>query len=222
MAMSRPKSSAQTISCRASCLSSSSLVRQLPDGVYLTSLKQENQVVTIQGMAQSNERVSELLRNLASKSPWIVRPDLGEITASSVQLGPRDTRRVYAFTLKVKLLRASEVNKAQGAASGAVQNWRLDGCTLYATLEPCPMCAGAILNGRISRVVYGSKDKRLGALGSTYSILEGNPLNRVVEVQGEVLAEECLDLVRAFFQDLRKRPKLYRPVPRLSTPPRSS
>jgi type IV pilus assembly protein PilN len=95
------------------------LVKQLPDGVYLTSMKQDNQVVTITGMAQSNERVSELLRNLSGKSPWIARPDLGEITAASVQLGPRDSRRVSAFTMKVKLLRASEVAKAAGAASGA-------------------------------------------------------------------------------------------------------
>jgi tRNA(adenine34) deaminase len=95
---------------------------------------------------------------------------------------------------------------AIGATSGALDNWRLDGCTLYATLEPCPMCAGAILNGRISKVVYGSRDKRLGALGSAYDILEGNPLNREIEVVGGVLGEECLDLLRAFFQDLRKRP----------------
>ena len=95
------------------------IVKQLPDGVYLTSLKQDNQTVTIQGVAQSNERVSELLRNLAGKSLWIQRPDLGEITASSVQLSPRDLRRVSNFTLKVKLLRASEVAKAAGAASGA-------------------------------------------------------------------------------------------------------
>ena len=100
---------------------------------------------------------------------------------------------------------------ALGAASGAVANWRLDGCTLYATLEPCPMCAGAILNGRIARVVYGSKDKRLGALGSAYSILEGNPLNRPIEILGGVLGEECLDLLRAFFQDLRKKPKAVEP-----------
>ena len=95
------------------------LVKQLPDGVYLTSMKQENQVVTIQGMAQSNERVSELLRNLASKSPWIAKPELVEITSASVQLTPRDIRRVSNFTMKVKLLRASEVAKAAGAASGA-------------------------------------------------------------------------------------------------------
>jgi type IV pilus assembly protein PilN len=95
------------------------VVKQLPDGVYLTSMKQENQTVVITGTAQSNERVSELLRNLGTKSPWIVKPELGEITASSVQLSPRDTRRVSNFTMKVKLQRASEVAKASGAASAA-------------------------------------------------------------------------------------------------------
>ena len=96
------------------------LVEQLPDGVYLTSMRQENQVVTVTGMAQSNERVSELLRNLATRSAWITKPELGEITAATVQLSPRDTRRVSNFTIKVKLLRASEVAKAAAsAASGA-------------------------------------------------------------------------------------------------------
>jgi tRNA(adenine34) deaminase len=96
---------------------------------------------------------------------------------------------------------------AIGAACGALDNWRLEGCTLYATLEPCPMCAGAILNGRVARVVYGARDKRLGALGSTYDILAKNPINRVVEVQGGVLGEECLDLIKGFFRDLRTRDK---------------
>ena len=95
------------------------VVKQLPDGVYLTSMKQENQTVLINGMAQSNERVSELLRNLSSKSPWIVKPELGEITAASVQLTPRDTRRVSNFQMKVKLQRASDVAKAATPASGA-------------------------------------------------------------------------------------------------------
>jgi type IV pilus assembly protein PilN len=96
------------------------LVHQLPDGVYLTSMKQENQGVLIQGMAQSNERVSELLRNLGTKSPWLTKPELVEITAASVQLTPRDTRRVSNFTMKLKLLRASEAQKAASAASGAL------------------------------------------------------------------------------------------------------
>jgi tRNA(adenine34) deaminase len=94
-----------------------------------------------------------------------------------------------------------------GAACQALENWRLDGCTLYVTLEPCPMCAGAILNSRISRVVFGARDKRLGALGSTYNVLEENPINRVVAVEGPAMEEECLEMLRAFFRDLRSRKK---------------
>ena len=95
------------------------LVKQLPDGVYVSSLKQENQTITIQGVAQSNERVSELLRNLSNRSPWLSRPELGEITAGNVALTQRDVRRVANFTMRVKLLRASEAQKAAAAASGA-------------------------------------------------------------------------------------------------------
>ena len=95
------------------------LVRQLPDGVYVTSVKQENQVVSIAGMAQSNERVSELLRNLASGSPYLTRPELVEIVAANVTLAPRDQRRVSSFNMRVRLLRSSEVAKAAAAASGA-------------------------------------------------------------------------------------------------------
>jgi type IV pilus assembly protein PilN len=95
------------------------LVMQIPDGVYLSSLKQENQTVSIQGVAQSNERVSELLRHLGNNSAWLTRPELVEITAGTVQLGPRDQRRVSNFTMRVKLLRASEAQKAAAAASGA-------------------------------------------------------------------------------------------------------
>lgn len=95
------------------------LVKQLPDGVYVSSLKQDNQTVTIQGTAQSNERVSELLRNLGSNSPWLTKPELIEITAGTVTLSPRDQRRVANFNMRVKLLRASEAQKAAAAASGA-------------------------------------------------------------------------------------------------------
>ncbi|MDR7380116.1 type IV pilus assembly protein PilN [Rhodoferax ferrireducens] len=97
------------------------LVKQLPDGTYITSLKQENQSVTIQGVAQSNERVSELLRNLANNTPWLSRPDLVEIVASTVSLSPRDQRRVAKFNLRVRLMRSSEVQKAgETAATAAV------------------------------------------------------------------------------------------------------
>ena len=94
------------------------MVRQLPDGVFVTSLKQENQVVSIQGVAQSNERVSELLRNLSNNSPWLTKPELVEIVSSTVALG-KEQRRVANFQMKVKLLRSSEAQKAAASASAA-------------------------------------------------------------------------------------------------------
>ncbi len=95
------------------------LVRQLPDGVYITTMKQLNQVVTIQGVAQSNERVSELLRNLANNSEWLTRPELVEIVAATVPLSPREQRRVSNFNIRVQLMRASEVKAAASAPAAA-------------------------------------------------------------------------------------------------------
>lgn len=95
------------------------LVKQLPDGVYITSLKQTDQVVAMQGMAQSNERVSEMLRNLADNTPWISKPELVEIVAAHVALTPRDQRRVASFNLRFRLMRTSEAQKAAEAASVA-------------------------------------------------------------------------------------------------------
>lgn len=96
------------------------LARQLPDGVYVLSMKQENQSLSLQGVAQSNERVSELLRNLANKTPWFSKPELIEITAGTVTLSPRDVKRVSNFTIKVQLMRASEAESvARAVAPGA-------------------------------------------------------------------------------------------------------
>ena len=95
------------------------LVKQLPDGVYITSLKQTDHVVAMQGMAQSNERVSEMLRNLADNTPWISKPELVEIVAANVALTPRDQRRVASFNLRFRLMRTSEAQKAADAASAA-------------------------------------------------------------------------------------------------------
>ena len=103
------------------------LVKQLPDGVYISTMRQENQSVTLQGVAQSNERVSELLRNLANNTPWFAKPELVEIVAGSVALNPREQKRVSNFTIRVRLVRSSEVRKvslpvaagAPAAAAGA-------------------------------------------------------------------------------------------------------
>lgn len=95
------------------------LVLQVPDGVYITSLSQTGQVVTLKGMAQSNERVSELLRNLSDNTPWFSKPQLAEIVAANVSLSPRDQRRVAAFTLSFNLARSAEAKKAAEEAAAA-------------------------------------------------------------------------------------------------------
>lgn len=92
------------------------LVKQLPDGVYITSMKQDNQSVLLTGVAQSNERVSELLRNLGNNSPWLTRPELIEITGRSLGSGGRDQRRVANFSMRVGLRRATEGQKATASA----------------------------------------------------------------------------------------------------------
>ena len=98
------------------------LVKQLPDGVYVTAIKQADQTITMQGMAQSNERVSELLRNLASNTPWLAKPELTEITASAVALSQRDQRRVSAFNLRFQLVRANDAQKTIAAANAAASS----------------------------------------------------------------------------------------------------
>ena len=95
------------------------LVKQLPDGVFILSMRQENQSVTLQGVAQSNERVSELLRNLGNNTPWFAKPELVEIVAGSVTLPPKDQRRVSNFNIRVRLVRASEAEKMLAVASTA-------------------------------------------------------------------------------------------------------
>ena len=88
------------------------LVRQLPDGVYISSFKQTNRSVVMQGMAQSNERVSELLRNLAGNTPWISKPELVEIVSANVTLAQKDQRRVASFKVQFTLMRPSDISKA--------------------------------------------------------------------------------------------------------------
>lgn len=95
------------------------LVRQLPEGTYITNMQQEGQVVNMMGVAQSNERVSELLRNLSTASPWLTRPELIEIVTGIVNLSPRDQRRVANFTIRVSLVKSSDAEKNKAAASAS-------------------------------------------------------------------------------------------------------
>jgi tRNA(adenine34) deaminase len=88
-------------------------------------------------------------------------------------------------------------------ASRTLQSWRLDGCTLIVTLEPCTMCAGALLNARIRRLVYGAADPRAGAAGSLWDVVRDRRLGPPVEVIGGVLAVECAALLTSFFERRR-------------------
>lgn len=92
------------------------LIKQLPDGVYIKSMKQENQMILIEGVAQSNERVSELLRHFAYDSPWLKKPELVEITAGTVSLTARDQRRVANFSMRVEMKRASDQKKTAASS----------------------------------------------------------------------------------------------------------
>lgn len=89
------------------------------------------------------------------------------------------------------------------AAARATGHWRLVGCTLVVTLEPCPMCSGAIVNARLPRVVYGCPDPKAGAAGSVMNLLEDARLNHRAELVGGVLADECAEQLRAFFRKQR-------------------
>jgi tRNA(adenine34) deaminase len=88
-------------------------------------------------------------------------------------------------------------------ASKNLKNWRLTGCTMYVTVEPCPMCAGAIVNSRITELVIGTMDPKGGACGSLYNIVEDDRLNHRVEVRRGILEEECSNIMKDFFKKLR-------------------
>jgi tRNA(adenine34) deaminase len=90
-------------------------------------------------------------------------------------------------------------------ASEALQAWRLLGCTLYVTLEPCPMCAGAILQSRVERVVYGASDPKAGCVGTLMDLLQDSRFNHVAPWTSGVLHKECSSLLTDFFRRLRAR-----------------
>ena len=99
-----------------------------------------------------------------------------------------------------EILAINKASKVRG-------DWRLEDCTMYVTLEPCPMCAGAIVQARISRVVIGSMNPKAGCAGSVLNLLQQDGLNHQVEVTKGVLAEECSGLMTSFFRELRKKKK---------------
>ena len=93
-------------------------------------------------------------------------------------------------------------------ASKYLGDWRLEGCTMYITLEPCPMCAGAIVQARVDRVVIGSMNAKAGCAGSVLNVLQERRFNHQVELTKDVLHEECSSMLSGFFRELRERRKI--------------
>lgn len=112
------------------------------------------------------------------------------------------TGRNKRETLKNALLHA-EIEAIHEACK-KLNRWRLTGCTLYVTLEPCAMCTGAIINSRISRLVYGAYDPKAGSCGSVINLFD-LPYNHIPKVTSGILEKECSEILSSFFRELRKK-----------------
>ena len=88
-------------------------------------------------------------------------------------------------------------------ASKKLKSWRLNECEMYVTLEPCSMCAGAIINSRIKKLYYGAKDEKTGAVGSVFNLLKDYKFNHDVEIESGILENECRNILKEFFKNLR-------------------
>lgn len=108
-------------------------------------------------------------------------------------------------TLKDATLHA-EISAIKNACNN-LKGWRLPGCTMYVTLEPCSMCAGALVNARVEKLVIGARDLKTGACGSVLNIVQMDKLNHQVDVVFGVMEEECSSLLSDFFKELRKNKK---------------
>ena len=108
--------------------------------------------------------------------------------------------------LKKNTLAHAEI-LAMNKASKGIGDWRLEDCTMYVTLEPCPMCAGAIVQARIPKVVIGSMNPKAGCAGSVLNVLQTEGLNHQVDIESGVLGEECSCMLSDFFRELRKLKK---------------
>ena len=133
--------------------------------------------------------------------------DLGEVPIGAVMIGDdgdviarghnmRETWR--DATAHAEMIAIREACERLG-------RWRLSGCTLYVTIEPCPMCAGALVMSRVERVVYGSTDAKAGAVESLFNIVGHAALNHRVEVTAGILQEECAGIMKRFFAERREK-----------------
>ena len=131
--------------------------------------------------------------------------ELREVPVGAVVVSPEGRVVARAFNSPIALndpTAHAEILALRQAAAAA-RNYRLNGYTMYVTIEPCLMCAGALLHARIARLVFGAADPRAGAVSSLYRTLQDDRLNHRLEVTGGVLGEECARIMRDFFQARR-------------------
>ncbi len=131
--------------------------------------------------------------------------NLGEVPVGAVLVG-RDGLVAEGRNAPVASLDPTAHAEIQAlrAAGKALRNYRLPGTTLYVTMEPCPMCAGALVHARVSRLVFGVQDFRAGAAGTVFDIVRAPEVNHRLEVAGGILESECRKLMQDFFRARRK------------------
>lgn len=155
-------------------------------GGYITTLNHETFMKQALKLAEAAAQIGEVPVGALVVSPH------GEILGAGHNL--RETHQSAIGHAEIQAIQAANKN---------LGTWRLEGCTLYATLEPCPMCAGAIWASRIAKVVYGAKDPKAGYCDSLHQLGQNQQLNHRFEVLGGVLEKECALILKDFFQKLR-------------------
>ena len=151
-------------------------------------------------MENKNIKFMQAALELAHKAA-----DIGEIPVGALIVAPNGDIIAKAYNLREteKSATAHAEILAIEQACAYLGGWRLQGCTLYVTLEPCPMCAGALVNSRIDRVVFGAYDMQAGCCGSVVNF-NAYPFNHAFEIIGGVLEEECRNVLTEFFKVKRK------------------
>lgn len=153
-------------------------------------------------MTQDEKYMKEALKQ-AKKAAAIEEVPIGCVI---VHEGKVIARGYNKRNLKKNTLAHAEII-AMNKASKVIGDWRLEDCTMYVTLEPCPMCAGAIVQARIPRVVVGSMNPKAGCAGSVLNILQTEGFNHQVSLETGILGEECSQMLSSFFRELRKLKK---------------
>ncbi|OAQ14761.1 adenosine deaminase [Bibersteinia trehalosi Y31] len=155
-------------------------------------------------LAEQDHYFMQQALNLADKAE-----EMGEIPVGAVLVTKAGEIIGEGFNLTISSNDPTAHAEIQAIrmAAAKIQNYRLMDCTLYVTLEPCPMCAGAILHSRIGRLVFGAMDYKTGAVGSRYHLFEDYKMNHALEIRGGVMAEHCREKISAFFKKRRAEKK---------------